>query len=100
MKRLFIIIIAICFLAGAVSPISAGDKKDVKYEVKYEVKIAVTYNAVSIKDADHIVANAIREHQDACDVKVVTKKLGSVSYIYDVNSSWHDTGDLELRVVN
>ena len=73
MKKLFIILITVCLLLVG-STIGAEDKKA---EVKYEVKITVTYNALSIKDADRVTGNALRNHQDACDVKVVTKKVSS-----------------------
>ena len=77
MKKLFIILIAVCFLLVG-STIGAEDKKP---EVKYEVKITVTYNALSIKEADRVIGNALRNHQDACDVKVVSKKVNTNGFI-------------------
>ena len=44
-------------------------------EPKYKVTIEVAYNAVSIKDADRITANARREHVDACKVKIESEKI-------------------------
>ena len=92
MRKLFIILIAVCFLVGAVSPISAGDKK----EVKYEVKITVTYNALSIKEADRVIGNALRNHQDACDVNVVSKKVGNDGYIFFSTVSLDAVSDTEV----
>ena len=77
MKKLFIILITACLLLVG-STIGAEDKKA---EVKYEVKITVTYNALSIKEADRVIGNALRNHQDACDVKVVSKKVNNNGFI-------------------
>ena len=85
MKRLIIILIAACFLLGAVSSISADDTK--KSLVRYEVKITVTYNALSIEDAGKVVAQAMRDHQKACSVKVVTKKVGGLLTTWTTDSS-------------
>jgi len=81
MKKLIIILIAACFLVGAVSSTSADDTK--KSLVKYEVKITVTYNALSIEDAGKVVAQAMRDHQEACSVNVTTKKVGTISWSGD-----------------
>jgi len=75
---LIIILIAACFLVGAVSSTSADDTK--KSLVKYEVKITVTYNALSIEDAGKAVAQAMRDHSKACNVEVTTKKVGATSW--------------------
>ena len=72
MKKIFFIILATIFIAV---PISADEKK----EPKYKVTIEVVYNAVSIKEADRITANARREHADACKVKITSKKTSDES---------------------
>jgi len=81
MKKILIIALVLAF---TVIPISAKDKK----EPKYEVKISVVYNAVSIKDADRITANARREHVDACKVEITSKKVGTMPVLlYDGDST-------------
>ena len=69
MKKILFIILALVFIAV---PISADEKKA---EPKYEVKIEVVYNAISIKEADRIIGNAMRNHSDACKVNIETKKV-------------------------
>lgn len=61
-----VVVLLFCSVATA-----ANVKAD---EVKYEVTISVTYNAVTIEEANKIIADALERHKTACNVNVSTKK--------------------------
>ena len=54
---------------------------------KYEVTIRVVYNAVDIKEANKIMTDAIKRHQEACKVEVEAKKVGG-DYLNITDFDW------------
>lgn len=84
------LIFAICFMLALWSPLAAEEKE----AEKYEVTLKITYNAVDAERVNQIVQKALKEHEDACSVKVDISR-GSQSnqgnytiqgYLYDDRS--------------
>ena len=83
MKRL-VLALAIVLMASVAI---ASDKQP---ETKYEVVIEVKYNAVTVKEADRIIGNALRNHTSACKLKVNSRKLSNdIEWvIYEMSGTW------------
>ena len=75
-KKVALLIIILLF--ASVTCIASEAKKE--DEVKYEVTISVTYNAVSIAEANKISSEAIEMHKTACKTKVSIEKGGNYGY--------------------
>lgn len=103
MKKRVVAILAILFVLQTISFGFAEEKK--KAETKYEVTITITYNAVSISEAQRLHNEAIEEHKDACKVTVKTEKgqglQSGMTYYFQPNASntitLEDTKSLERR---
>ena len=72
MKKLFLITLVLALLVIFSFPMSFAGDKDKK--VEYAVTINITYNALSIADANKIVGDILEKHQDACKVNVEINK--------------------------
>lgn len=76
MKKLIVAIVVLMALAIGLKAAYAADDP----ETKYEVTISVTYNAVSIEEANKIIADALERHKTACKTDVKAKKVGDDGY--------------------
>lgn len=76
MKKILIITLSLVLMVIFSFPMSfAEDKK-----VKYAVTINIAYNALSIAEANKIVADALEKHKEACKVDVKIEKAGNNFY--------------------
>ena len=82
MKRLITALVIVLMASVAVA-------SDLQPETKYEVVIEVKYNAVTVKEADRIIGNALRNHTSACKLKVNSRKLSNdIEWvIYDMSGN-------------
>ena len=72
MKKFIVAIVVLMALAIGLKAAYAADEP----ETKYEVTISVTYNAVSIEEANKIIADALERHKTSCKTDVKAKKVG------------------------
>ena len=68
-------ILVVCGLFQTAWATEANVKADV---VKYEVTISVTYNALTIEEANKVIADSLDRHKTACKVNVSAKKAGNL----------------------
>jgi len=72
MKKLIVAIVVLLALPIGLKATYAADEP----ETEYEVTISVTYNAVSIEEANKIISDVLERHKTACKTEARAKKVG------------------------
>ena len=80
-KRILLVLVLLAIL---VTPVFSGDKDN----EWVEVNIVVKYNAVSTKEAQRIIYEALRDHRDACKVEVSGKKVETDGWVTTGSTAW------------
>ena len=71
---------------------SIAEETEEVAKITYEVTISVTYNAVSLEEANRIMAKANAEHQGACRVEIGCEKNGGDLSIGEATTYVPDDG--------